>query len=408
VPEIPARAALVGLLAVALFINYVDRGNLATAAALIKTELHLSTVQIGLMTSAFFWAYTPGQLFAGFVADKLGGYRALALGFAIWSVATALTGLVGGFAALLVLRILLGVGEAAAFPCLSKLLAENVSPAKLGFANGCILSGIAFGPAFGTLAGGLIIAAIGWRAMFILFGVAAMLWLIPWFGVAGKVTPERHVSVSVLEPPPFAEMLRQRSLWGACLGHFSVNYSLYFVLSWLPLWLVQQRGFSIVEMAKLGATVYCVYGFSVLFFGWSSDHLVARGFSITRVRKTITVLSHIGVALGLAGCALGQLSLVITFLFVCGICLGMNSTWPIAQTLAGPKAAAKWVGVQNCIANTAGIIVPIVTGFIVDRTGSFNNAFLLAAAVSLLGAMGWGLILGRVEPVKWADPAVAA
>ncbi len=397
-----ARAALVGLLGIALFVNYIDRGNLATAASLIKTDLHLTTVQLGFMTSAFFWTYTPGQLVAGWIADKLGGYRALGLGFAIWSIATALTGFAGGFASLLALRILLGVGECAAFPSMSKLLAENVPPEKLGFANGFIVSGIAFGPAFGTFAGGLILASIGWRTMFILFGSVALLWLVPWFAVARRVTPQRKVAASIFAPPPpVTEMLQLRALWGACLGHFCVNYTLYFVLSWLPLWLVQQRGFSILEMAKLGASVYCVYGLMVILSGWFSDHLIARGASITAVRKGVTVLSHLGVAVGLAGCALGSPQVVIASLFVCGGFLGMNSTWPIAQTLAGPRAAAKWVGVQNCIANTAGIIVPIVTGFIVDRTGSFNAAFILAAAVSVLGAAGWGIVLQRVEQVQW-------
>jgi MFS family permease len=401
-PAISARGALVGLLAIALFINYIDRGNLATAASLIKSDLHLTTVQLGFMTSAFFWTYTPGQFVAGWVADKLGGYRALGFGFAIWSIATALTGFAGGFASLLGLRVLLGMGECTAFPSLSKLLAENLPPEKLGMANGFIISGLAFGPAFGTLAGGMILATLGWRTMFILFGFAAMLWLVPWFVVARRVKPERKVSASIFAPPPpVGEMLRQRSLWGACLGHFSVNYALYFVLSWLPLWLVQQRGFSIVEMAKLGAAVYCVYGACVIVTGWLTDLVIARGASITVVRKTVTVLSHLGVAVGLAGCAVGSPTVVIASLFLCGVFLGLNSIWPISQTLAGPRAAAKWVGIQNGIANTAGIIVPIVTGFIVDRTGSFDAAFIVAAVVALLGAVGWGLILGPVEPVRW-------
>src|ERR1700741_1840941 len=137
-----ARAALVGLLALAIFINYIDRGNLATAAPLIKSELHLTNVQIGLMTSAFFWTYTPGQFVAGWVADKLGGYRALALGFAIWSLGTPRTGLAAGLTSLVALRVMLGVGECAAFPSMSKLMAENLAVEKLGFANGVIVSGV--------------------------------------------------------------------------------------------------------------------------------------------------------------------------------------------------------------------------------------------------------------------------
>jgi len=210
---VSARTTLVALLAIALFINYIDRGNLATAASLIKADLHLTTVQLGVMTSAFFWTYTPGQLVAGWVADKLGGYRALGFGFAIWSIATGLTGFAGGFASLLALRVLLGIGECTAFPSMSKLLAENVAPEKLGFANGFIISGLAFGPAFGTLVGGLILASVGWRTMFFLFGATALLWLVPWFVIARRVTPKRKVSASIFAPPPpLPKMLRQRSL----------------------------------------------------------------------------------------------------------------------------------------------------------------------------------------------------
>ena len=392
------RGALVALLSLAVLINYVDRGNLATAAPLIKTELHLTTTQIGVMMSAFFWAYTPGQLVAGWIADKLGGHRAMALGFALWSGATALTGLASGFTALLALRVLLGIGESTAFPCLSKLLAENVPAERLGRANGFVVSGVAFGPAFGTLAGGLILAFLGWRAMFILFGVVALLWLIPWLAL-GRGAQEP--SAAPAPPPPFAAMLTRRALWGACLGHFSVNYSVYFVLSWLPLWLVQQRGFSILEMAKLGAGVYCVYGASSIFCGWLADRLIARGLALSAVRKTLAIACHFGVALALVGCAWGSPRVVVASLFLCGTFLGMNTVWSVVQTLAGPRAAARWVSVQNAVANTAGIVVPVVTGFMVDRTGSFDGAFLITAAVALVGAVGWAFILGPLVPVDW-------
>src|SRR2546423_1790656 len=128
--------ALVGLLAAAIFINYIDRGNLATAAPLIKDEFRLNNFQIGVMTSAFFWIYTPSQLLAGWLADRLNPYRALALGFAVWSAATALTGFAGGVCTFLALRLLLGLGARAAFPCLSQFLARHVpgpSPYSRGF-----------------------------------------------------------------------------------------------------------------------------------------------------------------------------------------------------------------------------------------------------------------------------------
>jgi len=131
-------ASVVPLLAIAIFINYVDRGNLATAAPLMKNELGLSATQLGLLLSMFFWSYTPCQILAGWLAEKITATRVLAIGLAIWSLATAVTGLVSGFAALLALRLLLGVGESAAFPCSSKLLARHLPQHRLGSANGAI------------------------------------------------------------------------------------------------------------------------------------------------------------------------------------------------------------------------------------------------------------------------------
>ena len=143
----PARATtvIVGLLAVAVFINYVDRGAIATAAPLIKDALRLTNSQIGVLLSAFFWTYTPGQLLAGALAERTGAYRVLALGLAVWATATALTGLAGGFAMLLGLRLLLGLGESAFYPCSSKLLAEALPRHRLGAANGLIGVGLALG-----------------------------------------------------------------------------------------------------------------------------------------------------------------------------------------------------------------------------------------------------------------------
>src|SRR5580692_9392516 len=172
---------VVPLLAVAIFINYVDRGNLATAAPLIKDQLQLSSTHIGLLLSAFFWSYVPAQILAGWLAERINPYRTLAIGLALWSIATAAFGLMSGFFALMALRILLGLGESAAYPCISKLLAHHLSLDKLGSANGLIMTGQGVGPAFGTFVGGLLIAQFGWRSVFVLFGLVSFLWLLPWF-----------------------------------------------------------------------------------------------------------------------------------------------------------------------------------------------------------------------------------
>ncbi len=395
-------AGVVGLLALAVFINYVDRGNLATAAPLIRDELKLSNTQIGLLLSAFFWTYTPGQILAGWLAERINAYRTLALGLAIWSLATAATGFASGFAVLIALRLMLGLGESAAFPCSSKLLAEHLPRHKLGAANGLIGVGLALGPAFGTFGGGMIMAHSGWRIVFILFGLASMLWLVPWLMATRQASLDADARDSA-SAPSFLVILKQPGAWGACFGHFSANYAFYFVISWLPLYLVKARGFSVSEMAEIGGVIYVVYAISAHLTGWLSDRWMRAGASDTRVRKTFSVAAHVGMAASMLACAVGGPLVSIASLFLAGVCFGFNTPtiYAIGQTLAGPRAGGKWVALQNCVGNGAGIVAPIVTGLVVDRTGQFGLAFLIAAAVGLAGALGWGVIIRRVEPVRW-------
>ncbi|HXU98880.1 MAG TPA: MFS transporter, partial [Caulobacteraceae bacterium] len=251
-------AAVVPLLALSVFINYVDRGNLATATPLMKDQLDLSAGQIGLLASAFYWTYTPGQPIAGWLAHRLNPYRTLGLGLALWSLATAATGLVSGFAALIVLRLLLGIGESAAFPCSSKLLAQHLPSSRLGAANGLIGVGLALGPAFGTWAGGNLMAAAGWRPAFLIFGAVSALWLIPWWRATRHLDREAMAAPAV-PSPSYRQILARRDAWGAAIGHFCSNYGFYFVISWLPLYLVKARGMSMGEMAGVGGMIYGVY-----------------------------------------------------------------------------------------------------------------------------------------------------
>ena len=403
-------AAVVPLLALAVFINYVDRGNLATAAPLMKDELKLSSTQIGLLLSAFFWSYTPAMMLAGWLSEKINAYRTLALGLGIWSVATMISGLAGGFYSLLVLRILLGLGESVAFPCSSKLLAQHLPTHRLGAANGLIGAGLALGPAFGTLVGGLLMAQVGWREVFILFGAASMVWLIPW------LVTTRHASRAADQPhglgaaPSFRAILARREAWGAALGHFANNYGFYFVISWLPTYLVKAKGFAVPQMAVIGGVIYLTYAASNILTGWVSDRWMQAGATANRVRKTFTISGLAISALAMLVCAFATAPVAVASLIVAGLAFGFGTPniFAIGQTLAGPRAAGKWIGFQNCIGNLAGIIAPLVTGMVVDRTGQFEWAFISAAAVTLAGTVAWGVVIPRIAPLDWPKEAAKA
>jgi MFS family permease len=394
--------SVVALMGLCVFINYVDRGNLATAAPLIKDQLRLTATQIGLLIAAFSWSYMPSMFLAGWLCDRINPYRTLALGLVVWSLATAATGLAQGFGALIALRLVLGIGESAAFPASSALIGGHLAPARLGRANGLVGLGLSLGPAFGTFAGGLLIGSLGWRPVFLIFGLVSLAWLWPWVARTRALWAEADAP-GRFTGPSYAAIMRHREAWGAALGHFSANYLFYFVLSWMPLYLVKARGYSVDEMAELGGLIYLAYAASIAVAGWLTDRAIAGGASINGVRKAAAVACHIVAPAGLMVSALGDQAWSVIGLFVAVVGSGLNTAgiYAIAQTLAGPRASGKWVSFQNAAGNVAGMIGPVITGMVVDATGHFVWAFAISAAVGLVGALGWGVVIRRVAPLDF-------
>lgn len=403
----PRRAALGGgvvfLLALAVFINYVDRGNLATAGPVMKDQLGLSATQLGLLLSMFYWSYTPGQILAGWLGEKINPYRALALGLGIWSLATALTGLASTFAMLIGLRLLLGLGESTIFPASSKLVGQHLTPQQNSHANGLIAFGLALGPAVGTYFGGLLLGPIGWRALFVVFGLMSMTWLVPWLLATRELSAQADADPPDHDVPSFWTIIRRREAWGACLGHFCNNYAFYFMVSWLPTYLVKVQGFTTARMGQVGGAIYLIYAVSSLGTGSVSDRWLKSGATPNRVRKTFSVASSTMTAAALVTCAAGQATLSLVALAVAAVAFGFNTAtiYATGQTLAGPRTSGKWVAVQNCAGNVAGPIAPLVTGMIIDSTGGFAMAFVAAGAVTLFGALAWGVVIRKVAPIDW-------
>jgi MFS family permease len=403
-------AGIVLLLAAALFINYVDRGNLSTAAPLLQFELHLSNTQIGVLLSAFFWTYAPLQLLAGWMAERFDVHKVLPAGLALWSLATVLTGVAGNFLVLLGLRLMLGLGESVVYPCHAKLLGLRATEHQRGTVNGLTTAGQALGPAFGTLIGGLVMAHFGWRVVMLGFGALSLLWLWPW------IATTRGARSTVVEAgggsiPSYSVILRRRAARGCCLGHFCTNYTLYFVLGWLPLFLVKSRGFSLTDMAKIGAAVYGLYAFSCIVAGWASDRWLRAGCAQNFSRKFFMVTGTLGTATCLLLTAHATPRMTIVWLLGMALCLGVYTPmlFTIPQILAGPRAAGQWMGLQNFFGNLAGISGPIFTGLIVDHTGEFSYAFIVAAAISATGALAFGVIVPRIATLDWSVvPAVKA
>jgi len=393
---------LVTLLAAAIFLSYIDRGLLAIAGPLIKTELGLSATAFGVAVSAFFWVYAPAQLLCGWMVDRFSVYRLFAGGVGLFGVATVLLGAVGGLISLVALRLMLGLGQSFAFPGSSKMIARHCGAQQRGFANGCVMAGLAAGQATGAFIGGMIMAAFGWRTMCVFFGMVTLVWLFPWRRMTFAAVEEESAEAKPVIP--HREILSKRALWGSCAGHFCNNYGFYFIITWLPLYLVTGRGLSIELMATLTALTFATQTVVALASGWASDRLVAIGWPEGPVRKAFNVGANVVKAGAILGISLAESQAALTgWLVLTGFTIGITSAqnFAIPQIFAGPFAAGRWVGMQNFVANIAGITGPVITGLMVDATGNYSTAFGLAAAITLTGAFFWGLVVPRVEPVRW-------
>jgi MFS transporter, ACS family, D-galactonate transporter len=401
----PALWTILALLFLSLFISYIDRGALSIAAPTLEHEFSIPPATLGILLSAFFWTYTPFLILSGWLADRFPAAKILAIGFAVWSASTFFTGYSRGFAALLLCRLFLGVGESVAYPSFAAIVVRNFPARHRGFANAFINTGVCAGPAFGLLLGGLLMQRYGWRPYFLALGAAGFLWIPFWLARMATVLKSKTPEIPDSEEnpaPSLTYILANRSAWGTFLGHFGGNYFLYFLLTWLPYYLVHERQFSMARMGKIGALAYGLMAVVGIASGYASDRLIDSGRSVTRVRKSMIAVGQAVGGLAIAACAVANTTLAIALLLLAAAAYGLNisNTWVIPQILAGPRASGRWTGLQNFIGNLAGISAPVITGFLVGHTGSFLYAFLLAGLMSILGAASWFFLLGPLEQVS--------
>jgi MFS family permease len=404
IPSVIATRVLI-LLVLSVTINYLDRGILSVSAPLLQRELTLSAAQMGLLFSAFFWSYSVFQLVAGWIVDRHEVKHVFSAGFLVWCLATASVGWIAGFGWLLAARVVLGVGESVAYPAYSRILARDFPEHRRGLANALVDAGSKVGPALSTLAGGLLVGRFGWRALFLGMGIGGLLWLVPWAFFApsgGGSAPLKGQG----RPTGMLEILRRREAWGTCLGMFSLGYVWYFLLSWLPSYLVSERGLSMQSMAVLGSLPFWAMAATSVMGGWFSDRLIGRGASVTLVRKTCVISGLLLCCVTLLPAAAVRspgLSVMLLVISCSALGLFTSNVWAVTQTLAGPRAAGSWTGIQNAVGNLGGVISPVLTGVVVGRTGSYYLAFAMASGMLVLGATSYLILVGEISPLPWTE-----
>ena len=409
-PSISARTpwGLVALLVIVMTISFIDRGNLSVAAPAMIAEMKLSAWAMGVLLSAFFWTYALFQIVSGWLSDRFEVRWVYATGFLVWSAATFSTGLVSTFALFLAFRMFLGIGESVTYPATSRILAAVVPENRRGLANSLVDLGARLGPAAGIFLGAtLLTTGQGWRVIFFLTGSLGILWLIPWMLVAPK-------KLATSAAPPESEgaglswsrLLRSRSVWGTCGGLCGTNYSWYFLLTWLPTYLVKERHISYGSLAFLGTLPFLLMVVSSLSCGILADWLISKGGSAVKVRKGFLVTGLSLTAVFMLGVLSSRGQLAIVSLMIACFTFGIyaSNLFALTQALAGARAAGRWTGLQNACGNLAGIVSPMFTGWIVEHTGTFAMAFVCAGIACLAGAASFGLLVGNT-PLAGPVPA---
>jgi MFS transporter, ACS family, D-galactonate transporter len=401
------------LLIISVGINYLDRGNIAVALTSIQRDIHLNDRQLGLLGTAFFVTYSLCQVLAGKLIDRFNVNWVYAGGYLLWSGATLFTGFTrdlhffglaaSSFAMLFTLRLILGIGESVAYPAYSKIICGCFPEGLRGTANAAVDAGSKIGPALGVMLGVELVHWLNWRGMFIAIGALSLLWLLPWCFVAPRLKLQQECSP--VKAPPYREIVASRPFWGTVLGLFGANYTWYLLLTWLPYYFETDRHYSHNRLALFSSLPFWGVAVASMLAGLLADALIRRGKVAARVRQST-------VTLGLMGCCVFMLpgvmirneAVSMTLLIVACICLGGFSSnhWALTQTLAGPEAAGKWTGLENCLGNFAGVAAPWATGSILAKTHSFPIAFALSCAVLLVGITGYWFVIGKATRVRWS------
>ena len=414
-------------------INYIDRANLGVAVPFIQKELHISPSLTGLALGAFFITYAIGQLPAGYYVDRIGARIMYTIAVVWWSVFTAATALARNFTSLYAVRLLLGFGEAGAYPSNAKVVAEWFPVRERAFATSIFDNGARFGTALSLPIVTAIVATLGWRASFVITGGLGIVWAVVWVLLYRR--PNEHPLIKQEElayieqgarietekdraAAPrirWIDLFRYRTVLGMMLGFFCLNFVIYFFITWFPTYLVQARHFSLLKLGIFGTIPAIV----AIFGGWTgglvADRLVRSGMDLTKARKLCLVGGMLFASIIALAVFVPTAAMALALLSICyaSLTFAAASVWSLPADVAPtPHHVASIGGIQNFASNIAGVITTFFTGVLLQITGNFVVALVTAGIIALIGAFSYLFIVGRIEPLppmeKTGDAAVRA
>jgi MFS family permease len=386
-------------------ICYLDRINMSVAGRSVAQEFALSPVALGYLFSSFLWAYVVMMLPSGHLVDRLGAHRVAAIGAAFWSIAQMLSGAATGFATLLLTRLGLGAGEAPTFPVSYRSVRDWAPYTERGLAVGCIQAGTLLGPALSAPAVAWLIAATSWRWSFVVTGAIGLVWVAVWRALVstpertswlpeqerGRILAERHAgeTMSPHDGIGYRGLLRSPSMWGLAISQGCAVYTVYLYLSWLPNYLQTARHLSLVQSGVFTSVPFFAGAAVIVLTNWIGDRILTPYTMRNGGRRVVVVACLLLCALGSAIPFVDALPLVV-ILTIFPVSFGGTATATNAalcnDLLRSQADSGRAFAFMVLGGNVFGLLAPIVTGYIVQATGSFAAAFILAGALSLIGA----------------------
>lgn len=399
----PARYTIIMLAALAVFVCYMDRVIISIAIIPMASDFNWSPEEQGRVLSSFFVGYLLTQFAGGWLAGRYGGKVVLGTGVLFWSLFTMVTPVAaaGGLTALLVTRVLMGIGEGITFPSIYAMFGRWIPENERSRAIGILFSTIPLGSVFALLATPWIVIHYGWEVSFYAFGGIGIVWWIFWYRYAAA-TPELHPQVSAEElqlirgdglsdsdsPKPLLKtLLRTPAVWAIIVGHFCANWGAYVLLAWMPTYIYKGLG---VDFAAVGLFTMIPAFFSFLALnagGWLADNLIRRGFNKTRVRKIMQTVGFGGSAAVLAVVGyVESVPLAIALMSLGNVFGGaMAGGFGVNHLDIAPKSAGVIMGLSNTAGTIPGIIGVYISGLILEATGSWALVFQTAAGVLVFG-----------------------
>jgi MFS family permease len=400
--KISSRWWIVFLLFSGMFVNAIDRYSLSTAAPFLMDDLHLDKAHMGIVLSAFFWFYMLMNVPAGFLADKYGAKRTLGWAAALWSVCSSFTGIARSFLHLILARVGVGAGEAAGFPVNAKIVNNHFQPRERGLATGCYNAGLRLGFAVTPILMARLIKNWGWRFAFYATGIGSLAWVAVWYFTYVETAPGDSTERSVPARPriPVLTLLRNRTVAGLVLTKFFQDYLFYLFVTWLPGYLVLERGFSIIKMGWCASLPWVAGCIAQPLAGWVSDRFIRRGMSVTFSRKSIVITMYL---LSASAVIAGYVNDPMTAVWLLTASVACESAatailWTACADVAPASAAGSLAGIMNTAGAFAGILAPTVTGFLAQSTGNFQLPLLIGSCMVILAAATIWLVVGELKP----------